>query len=400
MSVPTHVPTHVVRPLEWFQGDGMEDDPNAAYRRFFEGDGVFYTPRSDYYPFGAWVLVRSDDIRHVLDNPQLFTSRGTSGFDEFGGVREDLIPVNIDPPRHTLYRRILTPFFSPARIRSLEGAMEEGVDSVIDEIIGQGTCDIVPHGYRMMAAVWGALMGVPRDRSQSYIRFIWAIVHQSDPQVRRDCLQDMLIEMERIFEENAGKPGEGLINAFVNANIEGRPISKPESVGFILFMFLAGMDTMGSTTSWILRHLAQDVAMRRALIANPDRIPAYVDEIIRRYAITSTRRVVATDTTIGRYRLKQGDYVITMLRLACLDPDMFAAPAVVDPERSEKRNLAFGSGPHFCIGSPIAKAQLPIMVRRWLARIPDFSIREGTVSTAHIGDVIGLNSLHLTWRHA
>jgi len=393
--VPDHVPEHLVRSEGWYGLQVLDGDPNAALMAFFEGPPVIYIAANARNPYGTWLLTRLEDIQAAFTDTNHFTSHYISGMQHLG-IEELLIPIEIDPPDHAKYRAFLAPHFSKARLAGLEAVMHDGVDRVIDTVIAAGTCDAVPLGYKMMAAGWCALVGADYAKSDIYIRFLWEMTHQYDPLLRLKCARDMLGVMEDLYQENLGKASEGLISKFVNGTIGGRTPTKTECAGFILFMFLAGMDTMGSTTSWILRHLAEHPKTRAELAADHGKIPAFVEEILRRYATVTTNRFVKKDVEVQGVRLKTGDNVLLATPLACLDPAKFKCPMDVDVER-EERHLAFGAGPHFCIGAPVARAQLPILVKAWLKRIPDFHIAKGAKLTAHFGDVFGLDSLPLVW---
>ncbi|MDB5986198.1 MAG: cytochrome family protein, partial [Nevskia sp.] len=319
-----------------------------------------------------------------------------AGFNVLTGMDELLLPIELDPPLHSRYRSALAPFFSPAAVAKLVPAMHQGVNRVIDQILPLGKCDVVPHGYKMMAGVWCELMGAPYEKADTYIRFLFEMIHQYDPMVRLNCAREMLAAMKDLYNDNKGNPGKGLVPEFINSKIDGREPSEAECAGLILFMFLAGMDTMGSTASWILRHLALDAGMRRELIVQPAKIRPFVEEVFRRYAIVSTNRFVKKDVEVGGVTLKAGDNVLLSTPIACMDPSKFQRAEELNPARTE-RHMAFGAGAHFCIGAGIARAQLPIMVEEWLKRIPDFAIEEGAEISAHVGDVIALDSLPLVW---
>lgn len=397
-TIPAHVPSHLVSTEIWYGRQDPLGDPNSGFLPFYEGPRVFFMPPNNRNPYGTWVLTRFDDIRGAFLDNEHFTSQHIAGFNVLSGRDELLIPVELDPPTHTLYRSALAPFFSPAAVRRLEPAMRQGVNQVIDEILPLGGCDVVPRGYKMMARVWCELMGAPYEKSDVYIGFLFQMIHQYDPMVRFNCAREMLATMKELYDAAKDAGGKGLIPEFINSKIDGRSPTESECAGLILFMFLAGMDTMGSTASWILRHLAMDAPLRRELVEQPGKIRPFVEEVLRRYSIVSTNRFVKADVEIGGVLLKAGDNVLLSTPLACMDPSKVEAAVSFDLSRAQ-RHIAFGAGPHFCIGAGIARTQLPIMVEEWLKRIPDFSIEGNAKVTAHVGDVIALDTLPLVWAH-
>jgi cytochrome P450 len=395
-TFPAHVPPHLVRDIKWY---GLEDpagDPNAALGRLHGGLDVFFIPKNARNPYGTWVLTRFEDIQHALSDTEHFTSNHISGFNILSGVEQLLIPVELDPPDHGKYRAFLNPNFSHAKMLAYRDVMRSGVDRVIDEIIDQGEADVVPCAFRMMAAIWCAVMGAPYESSARYIGFLFDMIHQYDPAARLACARDMLAAMRELYELNKGADGQGLISRFIHAQINGRAPSESECAGFILFMFLAGMDTMGSTTVWVLRHLALHPRQRQDLIDHPDRRSVFIEEALRRYATVSTNRFVKKDVRIRDVLLKAGDNVLLSMPMACMDPAKFECPEQMRVDRKE-RHMAFGAGAHFCVGAALVRLQLPIMLDCWLARIPHFSIRPNAQVVAHFGDVLGLDTLPLVW---
>ena len=395
-QIPAHVPRELVSESIWYGQKDVAGDPNAGLTAYYDGPRIIYIPANNRNPFGTWVLTRFDDIRKAFSDTEHFTSKHIAGFNVLVGMDALLIPVELDPPDHNKYRRFLTPFFGAPAVKALEPVMRRGVIEVIEEILPRGGCDVVPHGFRMMAPVWCELMGAPMEKSEVYIRFLFNMLHQYDPVVRFQCAREMLEAMKELYHSSKGSSGKGLIQRFVNSSIDGVPPNEAECAGLILFMFLAGMDTMGATTSWILRHLALDAALRHELIGHPTRIASFIEEVLRRYAIVSTNRFVRKDLEFGGVTLKAGDNVLLSTPLACMDPARFKDACEIKTDRSE-RHIAFGAGAHFCIGAGVARAQMPIMVEEWLRRIPDFEIAPGAEVTAHVGDVIALDTLPLQW---
>jgi cytochrome P450 len=395
-AIPDHVPAHLVRPEGWYGLSDLAGDPNASFAAVYEGPPVMYIPANARNPYGTWVLTRHDDIRSAFSDSDHFTSHHIAGFNILANVETLLIPVELDPPDHARYRAFLTPFFGGKAVKALHGTMRAGVVDVIDEIAPLGEADLVPHAFRMMAAVWCALMGAPIERADLYIRFLSQMIHQFDPAIRLSCARDMLAAMKDLYRENKGKTGPGLIRAFINSEIGGAPPTEADCAGLILFMFLAGMDTMAATTAWTLRYLALNPEKRQELIASPTLIPDFLEEMLRRFSIVSSNRFVKRDVEIGGVMLRRGDNVLLSTPLACMDPSVFDNPREVVPNRPQ-RHLAFGAGAHYCIGASIARAQLPIMLEEWLKRIPRFSIKPGVQLTAHVGDVTGLDALPLVW---
>jgi cytochrome P450 len=400
-SIPDDVPPGRLVALEWFGGSFEPADLNAMlYERFRDKPEVMYIPPNVRSPAGAWLFTRQQHIRRALSDTEYFTSRHIAGFNLMTGSDDLLIPVEYDPPEHAQYRKIINPSFTREAIGALDGEMRktavQAIDTIAGDIARTGASDAVPLCHMMMMRVWCTLMGAPVDEGDRYLSFLMRMLHTYDPAERGRCAMDMLEAMRSLYQMHKGKTAPGLINTFVNGSIQGRPVTETEAAGFILFMFLAGVDTVGSTTAWSLFHLARHPEQQLALSENPELIPAFIEEILRRYAIVSTNRFVTKDLEIDGVMLKAGDNVLVSLPLACMDDRAFGCPVEMTPDRPE-RHMAFGFGAHFCVGANLARAQLQIFFEEWLRRVPAFRIQDGAKTTAHLGEVAALDSLYLTW---
>lgn len=394
--IPSHVPADRVRDIPWYGWRDESGDPGLTFAELARRETMFFIPPGGRNPFGAWVLTRFNDAQKVLTDTTHFTAHHIAGWDSMTGMQELLIPAELDLPELAVYRMFMMKFMRKPALDAMVPLMREGVNQTIDTIIDRGECDFVEHCYKFTAASWCALMGVPFEDVDHYIGFLWGMLHQYDPQIRGSTAKAMLEEAEALYERNKGKPGEGMFNAFINSEIGGALPTRSQCAGFILFQMIAGLDTMGTTASWVIYALAGDPAMQADLVQNPDRIAGFVEDIFRRHAILSTNRFVKEDVEIDGVTLRKGDNVIIAMPAACMDPEQFSCPEAVHPERKE-RHLAFGAGPHFCVGAPVARLQLPIFVEEWLRRIPSFAIADGAHITAHTGDLTGLDSLPIRW---
>jgi len=161
---------------------------------------------------------------------------------------------------------------------------------------------------------------------------------------------------------------------------------------------MAGLDTVASQLSYIFRHLATDEADRRAIVADPGRIPNAVEELLRYYSIVRVGRRVTRDTDFHGCPMKAGDMVAMPLAFASMDEEAFADAGEIDIDRSVFGNLAFGAGPHRCLGSHLARRELIVAVEEWHKRIPHYRVTEGEQPLEHSGGgVAGLDYLPLSW---
>jgi cytochrome P450 len=148
----------------------------------------------------------------------------------------------------------------------------------------------------------------------------------------------------------------------------------------------------------IMRYLAEHADQRQKLLDNPEKIPDAVEELLRRFSIISIGREVTRDATYEGVELRKGDMVLCLISAAGLDEEIFPRALEVDFDRSNRRqHCAFGSGPHMCVGAPLARLELRIMLEELLPRLPGLQVRPGASLSYHTGVTIGLVDLPLQW---
>lgn len=170
-----------------------------------------------------------------------------------------------------------------------------------------------------------------------------------------------------------------------------------ELQGLMSVLMLAGLDTVASMLTFIVRFLAVNPSNRQTIRDRPDRMTNIIEEFLRRMAMVNLTREVARDTVLGSVRLKAGDLVVVPTALANFptDGDDWLG---VDFDRPRYLHATFGAGAHYCMGSALARAEIRIFLEEWLSRIPDFAIAPGTTLTVKVGATAMLQSLPLIWK--
>ena len=161
-------------------------------------------------------------------------------------------------------------------------------------------------------------------------------------------------------------------------------------------MFLAGLDTVSVTLGWAFRHLAMNPDDRDRLVSDPGLIPNAIEEFMRAYAIVIPGRKVAVDTEFHGCPMKAGDMVSVPLAAAMRDPEAFPDASTIDITRTRNNHIAFGAGPHRCLGSHLARLELKIALEEWHRLIPDYAI-PADANLLETGLTIGLETLPLEW---
>ena len=188
-----------------------------------------------------------------------------------------------------------------------------------------------------------------------------------------------------------------MLSALVRTEVDGRPLGHEELVDYAFMLFVAGLDTVTAMLGFTFDCLATRPDIRARLVAEPALVRSAVEEFLRAYAIINTARVVNRDITFAGVDMRAGDRVLLSTPLASRDPEEFDQADEIVIDREANRHLAFGAGPHRCVGSHLARLELAIAVDEVLARIPDFHLAPGEQPVIHAGGSFGIDRLVVEW---
>lgn len=397
-AVPAHVPRHLVFDPEPLRRHVLDPDPfaNTAVRELPE---LFYVSEPDpIRGTGHWVATTDSAIREILRDPERFSSRGIAGFSMLLGQQWPLIPLEIDPPLQTEFRRVMAPLLAPARVRAMEDEIRSLAMQLIDRIKDAGRCDFTrAFGTPLPVVIFMRLMGLPLDQLDTFLVWENDLLHSGDPAKRVGAARSIYEFLVELIEERRANPVDDLVSTAVTMEVNGRELTHDEIMGMCYLFFVGGLDTVAATLGYIFLYLATHDDDRRRLAADFSLIPVAIEELMRRHSVVSTRRLVTRDMEFRGVQLKAGEYIECDLSFSGTDPAAFSDPLTVDVTRKPNPHLAFGGGPHRCFGSNLARAEMRIGIEEWLTRIPDFHLEPGAELHSHIG-VKGLDALPIVWR--
>jgi cytochrome P450 len=388
-----------IDPLELlFIEPGASDDPAPGYARLREQCPVARVPGLMGEPT-VW-LSKYDDALWALKHPEIFSSRAEA---VDIGQAHDLIPLQIDPPLHTKYRRFLAEWFNTKAIAPLEPAVRKLVNELLDGIAPRGRCDFhADFATPLPSTVFLAQMGLPQDDLPTLLRWRDDIIRPAaDPDEAAATRARTGAEMTAYFDAQIdglrANPGPGFWSDLVNAEFDGRPLDRGELLGMAFLLIIAGLDTVTATLDCMIEYLAAHPDRRQMLVERPELTTDAVEEMMRFLTpVQLIPRVVAQDATIGGVDIKAGDHATIVLGAANLDPDTYDDADEVDFERERSINLAFGGGPHLCLGINLARLELRVALEEWHRRIPEYSIPEGT-QIVHSPGIRQADHLPLVW---
>jgi cytochrome P450 len=377
---------------------GASDDPTAAYARLREQCPVARVPGM-MGDMTAWVSTY-DDALWALKHPEIFSSQAEA-IDI--GQQHDLIPLQIDPPEHTKYRRFMAEWFNTKAIDPLEPEVRKLVNELLDGIAERGECDFhAEFATPLPSTVFLALMGLPQDDLGTLLRWRDDIIRPAvDPRdalaVRQRTGAEITAYFDAQIDELRDTPRSGFWSDLVHADFDGRPLDRGELLGMAFLLFIAGLDTVTATLDCFIEYLALHPERRRDLVERPEITQDAVEEMLRVLTpVQLVPRILAQDVTLGGVDLKAGDHATIVLGAANLDPAVYDDPDEVDFDRERSINLAFGGGPHLCLGINLARLELRVALEEWHRRIPEYSIPPGSVIT-HSPGIRQTDTLPLVW---
>jgi cytochrome P450 len=346
---------------------------------------------------GTWVVTHYADIERVYSDNELFSNKGTAEFQAMIGETFPSIPLAIDPPEHGKYRRFLMPWFAPARLNRMDAQIRGVVDEMIDGFADRGRVDIAWDFARVYPVrIFMALMGFPAAMFEQFLAWEWDILHSNNRETMAAALRGVLDFLRGFMAEKQREPDDNLVSYIMGGEVEGRPLSEDEKIGMVWFLWLGGLDTVAATISQMFRRMALEPRIQAELRARPELINTAVEEFLRTQPILSSNRRVKRDFEWHGVTLKAGDSVQCLNPAGNFDPAQFPEPRRFDPRRTPNRHFTFVAGVHLCLGAPLARRELRILLEEWFRRIPEFRVQPGADTTVFPG-LLSIRNLPLVW---
>ncbi len=353
---------------------------------------------------GAPILSRYEDVVFALRHPKIFSSEMEVHM-ALGNERP-MIPQQIDPPAQTSYRKILDSQFSRQRVLALEPAIRRHANELIDAVIDRGECEFDrAFAIPLPGRAFLSLMGLPQEHLELFLELKNGIIRPPVPpgdlaaayEFRAKTSKRIYAYFEQVIDDRLASPREDLVTYFTRVEMDGRKLSREEILDICYVFFLGGLDTVTATLGCSIAYLAANPAQRQRLVEDPAIMPLAVEELLRwETPVMLVPRLVREDVTIGDVTLKAGTLVNLLLGAADVDEREFPEAHRVDFNRQRNRHLAFGAGPHRCLGSHLARMELRVALEEWHRRIPDYAIKPGETPRVSPG-IREVTYLPLVW---
>jgi cytochrome P450 len=339
---------------------------------------------------GYWALTKHRDVLEVSRTPELYCSgKGTNipdlppQFTEFFGSM-----INMDEPRHGRLRRIVSRGFTPRALGRLEEMVQRRAKQTIDRVIDQGACDFVADiAAPLPLELVCDLMGIPESETKAVFAHTNVILGLGDPEyvppgtspivaalTSGKALADLMVELAK---HKAGKKGDDLTSALLDAELDGETLTHQELASFFVLLVVAGNETTRNAISHGMKALCDYPDQRRTWAADFEGLcDSAVEEIVRWASpVMHFRRTVTRDTELSGQPLRAGEKVVMWYGSANRDEDVFARPYEFDIAREPNEHVGFGGpGPHHCLGANLARREMRVMFREIFRRLPDLEI--------------------------
>jgi cytochrome P450 len=268
----------------------------------------------------------------------------------------------------------------------IEPEMRKLVDEIIDGFIDRGECDFhEDFATPLPSTFFIALMGLPQSDLPRFLK--WrddtirpvADTMEEAQEIREATGADITAYFERELAERRDGPDDGrLLSMLVRAEVEGRPLTHAELLGTCHLLMLGGLDTVTATLDCMITYLARHPERRQAILNDPELIPVAVEELLRHQTpVMMVPRKIVQDVEIGGVMCRAGDSATLLIGAGNIDAAEFEAADEVRFDRGRNRHVAFGGGPHRCLGSHLARLELHVAIEQFHLRIPDYSIPDG-----------------------
>jgi cytochrome P450 len=322
------------------------------------------------------------DVTWALKHPEVFSSKDVVDI----GNDVPLIPLSVDPPDHRKYRRLLDPEFSPTKMTALEPEARALVNEIIDRFVDTGACEFhEDFATPLPSTIFLALVGLPQSDLPDFLR--WrddtirpeASTPEEAEQKRHAAGQAINHYFVSALEEKQANPDDRLLTRVVHGEVDGRPLTQAEKLGICHLLLLGGLDTVTATLDCMITYLAQHPDRRQAVVDNPELMAPAIEEMLRQQTpVMMIPRIIAQDCELGGVQMTAGDGATLMIGAANVDEAEFEDSGAVRLDREANRHLAFGGGPHRCLGSHLARMELKVALEEFHKRIPEYNIVDGT----------------------
>ena len=394
---------------------GSLENPYPVYQLLRTVRPIMEMPIPDYDGPGVWFLTRYREVEAALRDPRLSVDRMRAPLirdnlerlpafiqQSARGLRSMLV---MDPPDHTRVRKLVNQAFTPRRIAELRPKLEPLLDGMLDEVARNGGMELIHDVAEPFPAIAIAeLLGVPSEDHRRFREWSSVLVANLGARDRvaggeavAAALENLLGYLSNVIAKRRKDPRDDLISAMIHAQEEQDALSDSELLATCNLLLIAGHETTTNLIGNGLLALLRDPAEFERLRADPGLLPTAVNELLRFDGpVQATVRVALEDIRLDEHLVPKGALVLVGIGAANHDPEVFADPDRLDVGRHPNPHVAFGFGPHFCLGSRLALLEAELVFGALLARFPDLSLIDEMVEYRQNPVLRGITALPLS----
>lgn len=369
--------------------------PHEMYRQFREQCPV---GRSQQHG-GFYFSTRYPDVKKVFEDYSTFSSSTGVGIPPHP---YQMLPIDLDPPQQTKYRRILNTKFTVEAVAAKHGTIEHEIREFINGFIEKGQADLATDIVRpLLPAVVLPILGVPlEDRQQlcAWIEYLTRGRATDMPGVIKAGEDIGAYLMQLVARRRQMPPGDDIISLMLASKIDGETPSDEQIFRTLFITLFGGLDTTSAVMLDSLLYLARNPDEKRKLLAGEYDWPTAVEEFVRMTSpVQGLRRTLTKDTELAGQPLKKGDWMFALLGSANRDESIFPEADRCMLNRSPNPHIGFSAGAHICLGRNLARLEIELLLKAILRRIPDFRVADDFVPDYLVGEARGMKSLPVTF---
>ena len=354
---------------------------------------------------GGWLPTRWEDVAAIAYDTERFSSRSIV-MGNFRPPREiapigGVPPISSDPPFHHDARKLLLPAFTKTEVTKQEPTARAFCHSLIDAFGDSEVVDAArDYAQHIPVRVIADMLGFPREDGPQFREFVEDALEgiNRPPEERIARMSKLFDYLLAQVHDHLDNPRDDLTTYLINAELYGHKLEASHVVGTMALLLIAGIDTTWSASGASLWHLAINQKDRGRLVANPELLPAAMEEFLRAYAPVTMARLVKDDMHWHGVDMKADDWILLSFPAANRDTAQFERANEVVIDREVNRHAAFGLGIHRCVGSHLARMELRVALEVWLSRIDDFSLADPAAVAWSTGQIRGPRMLPLRIR--
>lgn len=393
----------------WDMDAFQRQEHHAMLEKLRETDpGIHWIDEGDMGP-GFWAITRLEHLKEINRQADIFSSNkgGTqmqerARADVMDDFQNDSLMLSMDPPKHTRYRRIVSRGFTPRMINLLEDYLHNRTQMIIDRVCERGTAEFVTElSAELPLQAIAEMVGIPFEDRKKIFDWTNSMIGADDPDFAKSeefvmaAFAELFAYSNALQNERRGKPADDIITTLLSADVDGEALDEVEFDMFFLLLCVAGNETTRNSITRGMHGFFEFPEQWELYKSDPDKYAdTMVDEVVRwATPVLNFRRQAMRDYEIGGVQIKENDKIVMWHIAANRDPRAFDDPWTFDITRSPNDHVGFGGGgPHFCLGSNLAKMEIRLMFKGIAERLPDIRLA-GDVAYLRSNFIGGVKSM-------